>query len=146
MNIESKIVHRLIKENATECKMFWCIPKQVDGGLKWEIMDFNSDGDDLSNWSIVLHKLGQDWEKDFSICKDKHTALPRGILADGILFHGNNLPKDCPLRKIAKKLGVKLGETASPQFHKLYGIKKDHLDAIEEVIGQGLGLQFTETD
>jgi len=146
MKFISKLNKRFITEEICQCKMFWCVPcPHKDNSIDWNVMEFDSnDGDDLSNWLIVLHKMKKDWEKDFEVCKNSPLGLPRGIMADGFLYHGNNLPKTINLSTVAFKMGGKLGSDVTPIYDRNYGINKEDLSKIEQIIGQNLHLQYTE--
>lgn len=147
MDILSNLNHRLVNENYQNCRMFWLYPVKGEGKeFKWEIFLTNKEvsGEDLSNWLIVLHKLNIGWKKDFSQCKSAYQALPRGVIIDKNIYHGNNLPKSCPLSEIAKAYGGVLGKDLTPIYKKDYGINKQHLDTLEGILGQELGLIYTE--
>jgi hypothetical protein len=129
--------------------MFWIYPmpiKDESNGFKWEIFLTNKDvsGEDMSNWLIILHKLRLGWKKDFSQCKDAYQSLPRGVIIDKNIYHGNNCPKSCPLAEVVKSYGGTLGKDLTPIYKKDYGINKQHLETLESIIGQELGLIYTE--
>lgn len=125
------------------CKMFWCVPIPIDNNVGWEVMSFDADGDDLSNWLIVIHKMKRDWGLDFDTCKECYRGIPRGVLIDGFLYHGNNLPPTMELSNVASDMGGKLGSDITPIYDRNYGINKDDLEHIESIIGQKLSLQHT---
>lgn len=144
MSILDKIDFRLITEaNATDCKMFWCIPCPTDDGFEWQVESMDSNGDDLSNWSIILHKLKHLWKKDFDSCNEKHFSLPRGIVCDGCLYHGNNMPMS--IEDVAGSIGVEIGSSVVPKYHKNFIIKQDDMNVFQGILDQDLGLQFTES-
>lgn len=142
--IEDKIDFRLLKEQSSPCKMYWCIPIPTDDGFEWGIQSFDAEGDDLSNWAIILHQLKHLWNKDFDSCVDYHAALPRGVLSNGVLYHGNNLPSTLKLNDVASQLGCKLGKDTRPKYHQSFGIKQDELEFLQKILGQELGLEYTE--
>lgn len=133
-------------ENANPCKMFWCVPKMGDGGnqVVWDVEVFDSDGDDLSNWSIILHMLKRIWDVDCEECSGKANALPRGICADNVLYHGNNLPQNIKLNDVASKMGITLGKGVKPVYHNKFGINKDDMECLQNILGVNLELQHTE--
>lgn len=130
------------KLNNNKCKMFWCIPVPSDNGYEWEVESFNSDSDDLSNWGIIIHKLKHLWKKDFESCNDKMASLPRGVIYDGVMFHGNNTPIE--ISDIAKEMGVDLGYEVVPKYDKKYGIKDEDVSVLEGILGCELHLKTTE--
>jgi len=146
MSFIDQLHFRLLEEDsACPCKMFWCVPTPTDSNdISWDVMSFDSDSDDLSNWLIILHRLKKDWKKDFDVCKGSHSGLPRGILVDGHLYHGNNLPPTLDLPTVASKMGGSLGRDITPVYSSNYGINQEDLARIEELIGQELGLQYTD--
>jgi hypothetical protein len=146
MNILGKLSHKLVAENYQDCRMFWIYPIPNEKDIKWEtfVTSNPTSGEDLSNWLIILHKLKLAWKKDFSQCKEAFQALPRGVIVDNFLYHGNNNPRNCPLSEIAKSHGGSLGKELTPIYKKDYGINKQHLEALESAIGQELGLIYTE--
>jgi len=143
MNIVDRIDARLLNESQKKCKQFWCIPYPSDDGFSWEIESMDADEDDLSNWLIVLHKLKHLWKKDFDSCKESYSALPRGIIYDGSMLHGNNTPID--IMDIAGNLGMSIGDKVVPKFSKTYAIKLDDMNMLQDILGQDLGLQYTES-
>lgn len=145
MKFLDKLNTKILSEDLEcPCKMFWCIPKLTDSNdVEWDTVSFDSDGDDLSNWIIVTHQLKQIWDKDFSPCKDNYRCLPRGIMMDGRLYHGNNMPKSLDLSSVASALGGSLGKDITPIYQKDYGIDKEDLSKLEQIIGRKLGLQYT---
>lgn len=146
MNILCNLSHRLISEKYQDCRMFWIYPIPNDKDIKWEIFltSKSVSGEDLSNWLVVLHKLKLGWKKDFSQCKDAYQSLPRGVIVDNYIYHGNNCPKNCPLSEVAKEYGGELGKNLTPVYKREYGINKQHLETIENAIGKELGLVYTE--
>lgn len=145
MNILSNLNHRLVNENYQNCRMFWIYPTLNDKNIKWNLfLTGDVSGEDLSNWLIILHKLKLNWKKDFSQCKDAFQALPRGVIVGNNIYHGNNCPKSCSLTDIAKVFGGTLGDNLIPIYKRDYGINKSHLEKLEDVIGQELGLNYTE--
>lgn len=146
MNILSSLSHKLVKENYQDCRMFWIYPVPDDKGIKWEVFMTSKpvSGEDLSNWLIVLHKLKLAWKKDFSQCKDAYQSLPRGVSVDNYLYHGNNCPRTCSLSEVAKSCGGELGKDVVPMYKKDYGINKQHLETLQGVLDQELGLIYTE--
>lgn len=145
VKILNKLHSRFLVENvAYGCKMFWCIPKITDSNnIEWDSVSFDSDNDDLSNWVIVLYMLKNNWGTDFESCKNSYYGLPRGILVDNVLYHGNNIPKPMDLSCIITKLGYKPNEI-TPCFNDKYTINKDDLGRIESVIGRSLDLEYTD--
>lgn len=141
-----KLNAKLLSEDVKcPCKMFWCIPSLNDSNVvEWEPIIFDADGDDLSNWIIVIHKLKKAWETNFDACKNSHSGLPRGVMVDGVLYHGNNLPSSISLSSVATMMGGKLGTDITPMYNKQYGISQEDLSKIEDVIGRELGLQCTD--
>lgn len=145
MTITDRLNIRLISEQALDCKMFWCYPIPDDvGNPTWELLVLDSAGDDLSNWAVVIHKMKLAWKKDLSNCRGHASALPRGVAVDDVLYHGNNLPQQFPLREVAAKMGRKLGTDLTPKYHASYGIKLDDLKVLEGLLGVDLGLQPTD--
>ena len=145
MSIADRINARLLAENAMDCKMFWCYPMPDEvGNPQWELIVLDSKGDDLTNWSIVLHKMRIGWKKDVSVCKAHPNALPRGIAVDNVLYHGNNLPPKFTLKDIATEMGKSIGAELTPKYDKTYGIKLEDLKALEDVLAVELNLQHTE--
>lgn len=145
MNILNKINNKLLIENTLPCKMFWVYPvPNGSKGINWECEVFNSTGDDLSNWLIIIHKLNLAWNKDFNSCRGCYNALPRGIIANNCLYYSNNLPDQQLLDVIAKKANIKLGSQVKPCIDNKYGINKDELSKLENILGQELQLQFSE--
>lgn len=145
MSLLDNIDLKLISESSKKCKMFWCIPKQSENGLvNWDIEIFDSEGDDLSNWFIVLHILKNNWGVDFSSCREKHKALPRGILFNNKLYHGNNFPDGISLNDISNKMEINLGDKVIPVYNKRFSINKDDLRILQSVIDTDLLLQYTE--
>lgn len=145
MNILKDLNHKLIQENYQECRMFWVYPVPNEKDVKWEIFmtDNPVSGEDLSNWLIVLHKLKLAWKRDLSQCKDSFQSLPRGVMVDNYIYHGNNLPRTCPISEIAKNHGT-LGKDLIPIYKNDYGINKQHLETLENALGRELGLIYTE--
>lgn len=126
------------------CKMFWCVPSISDSNnIEWDVVSFDSNNDDLSNWMIVLHMMKKGIGANFESCKDSHNGLPRGILIDNILYHGNNMPASIDMPYIAKKLGYSI-KNITPCFDKKYTINKDDLNKIETSIGRKLDLEYTD--
>lgn len=145
MTITDNINARLLSENAVDCKMFWCYPMPDEvGNPQWELVVFDSKGDDMSNWSIILHKMKLGWKKDVSICKTHQNALPRGIAVDNTLYNGNNLPPKFTLKDVAAEMGKKLGTDLIPRYNKAYGIKLEDLKVLENALAVELNLQHTE--
>lgn len=142
MKILEKINNKLKLENKQKCTMFWYIPCPTDDDFEWKIEKFESHNDDLSNWNVILHKLKHLWKKEFDDCKDKHFALPRGIICNNVMFHGNNLPYD--LTKVSEELGIQLGSEILPKYNKNFGIKRDNLEMLEKIINCKLNLQYTD--
>ena len=136
---------KLISENAQDCRMFWCYPMPDEvGNPQWELVVLDSEGDDLTHWNIVLHKMRIAWKKDMSPCKAHPNALPRGIAADGVLYHGGNLPDKFTLNDIANEMNKKLGKDLMPKYNKTYGIKLEDLKILEDVLAVELNLEHTE--
>lgn len=145
MNISHKIFHRMISENIEfPCKMFWCIPKPVEKNVVWDTMVFDANGDDLSNWIIVIYELKKLWNLDFDACKEHPNCLPRGIMADGFLYHGNNLPNSIDLDTVASSMGCELGNGVTPIYDKKFGVGQDGLNLIQDIIGKNLNIQYTD--
>jgi hypothetical protein len=142
--IIDKINIKLIEEQVSNCTMFWLVPMPSDNDFEWGIQSFNANGDDLSNWLVILHKLKHIWGKNFDPCKDFHSSLPRGIICNGVLYHGNNMPKSIDLRDLASELGYKLGKDLIPKYHKNFGIKQNELECLQNILGKDLGLEYTE--
>jgi len=126
--------------------MFWVYPIPNDDTINWELFSTNEpvSNEDLSNWLVVLHKLRLAWKKDFSACKGLFKSLPRGVIIDNAIYHGNNCPIGFPISKVATECGYKLGDSLTPVYKKDYGINKQHLETLEGVIGKELGLIYTE--
>lgn len=142
MNFNSKLNHVILSESKHDCVMFWCIPKPLDDSYNWEIIKFNSKGDDLSNWLIVLFRLKRLWGKSFEHLKEFHNCLPRGIAYNNHLYHGNNLPVS--LFELAKSLGIELGDQYKPVYHNKYGISSKGLMTLNNILGLELDLPTTD--
>jgi len=142
MAILEHIKTRLMLENNQDCKMFWCIPCPTDDSFEWQIEDFDSQGDDLSNWMIIIHKLKHLWKKDFDQCRDKINALPRGVVCNNTMFHGNNTPVG--ISDIASKMNLSLGDEVTPRYNKRYGVKDEDLSILQNILGLELGLDTTD--
>lgn len=142
--IINKIDLRILNENNHKCIMFWCIPIPSDNEFKWDIEIIESDGYDSSNWLIILYKIKRLWEVDIDKCKNSSRSLPRGVLYNNSLYHGNNVPPDIGLNNIAEKMHCKLNKTTKSVYDKRFGIEKKDLDNLQDVLGINLNLQYTE--
>jgi hypothetical protein len=142
MKFNSKINHSILSESKHDCTMFWCIPLPQDDHYKWDVISFNSKGDDLSNWLIVLFQLKRAWKKDFSRLREHHNCLPRGIVYDKFLYHGNNLP--ISLFNVAKGLKINLGDEYESVYNNAYGISSKGLAEINNVLGLEIDLPTTD--
>lgn len=140
--IEDKINLKLLKEQISSCKMYWCIPTPAED--EWQIQSFDAKGDDLSNWLIILHQLKHLWNKNFDSLNNCYSALPRGIINNGIIYHGNNLPSTLKLDDIVEQLGYKLGKNVIPKYHPNFGIKQNDLESIQKILNKELNLEYTE--
>lgn len=136
MKILNKIDLRLILENKKHCQMYWCIPVPCDNGFSWELEKFDN-YDEMNNWPVVIHKLKHLWNKDINSCLDKCYALPRCVIYNNKLFHGNNLPVDFNI--ITPDVGKII-----PTFNKKFIIKKDDLSELEKCLDIDLNLEYTE--
>jgi hypothetical protein len=122
--------------------MFWCVPhKDTTNNTIWKVEYFDSDGDDLSNWLIILNMMSKSWDIDFESCKKCTKALPRGLISNGIIYHGNNLPSSISLSDILKGSKIK---NCKPKYCKKLGINHDNLSTMEKVLGRELNLEYTE--
>jgi hypothetical protein len=148
MSLLDNISIRLLKESHNKCKMFWCIPRISDynKNLIWEIKVFDSNGNDLSNWLIILHMLKNYWNIDLDDdqCSDKYDAFPRGILFNNKLYHGNNLPNNININDVAKEMGINLKNDVSPTYNKKFGISKNNLEFFQNIMNHEFPLQYTE--
>lgn len=142
MNFSQRLNIKIFNESKHNCIMFWCIPVPLNDSYKWDIISFNSKGDDLSNWLIVLFQLKMVWKKNFEQLKDMFNCLPRGIVYNNYLYHGNNLPIN--LFDISKKINVNLGDECQAAYDNKYGISSKGLQTINNIIGLELDLPTTD--
>jgi hypothetical protein len=141
MNVLNKLDFKLIVENVVNCKSFWVYPVPNNDGFKWEIKLF--DGNDLHNWWIVLYIMKNAWKLDFDKCHECYKCLPRGVIDDKTIYFGNNLPSEIKLKDILKLSNSKPGSLKT-SINKEFGIDKNQLKILEEILGQELNLQHTD--
>jgi len=140
MNITKKVLLRLVNENIQNGSMFWIYPIERNGTVGWDIMILDST-DPKQCWPIVRYKMQQEWDKNLDACSDYCCCLPRGIIADDVIYHGNNLPDPIRLKAIAKQCRL---QKFNSVYDKTHGINNDDLNQLENCLGCSLNLLTTD--